>query len=67
MCSLSLADLHASALGALEVLASEFELKSALKDFDPWFEGLRRLPGSVVTDTLLKSLGEPQRVMLHLD
>jgi hypothetical protein len=50
--------------GAVDLVATEFCTRETIDNFAARLEELRLIPGFVMTDTRLRSLGEPQRVFL---
>lgn len=55
---------HTIAIGALELVATEFRIRGTIEQFAARIEELRLIPGFVMTDIRLRSLGEPQRVFI---
>jgi hypothetical protein len=60
----SLHVVHTVAIGAVDLVAGEFHIRGTIDDFATKLEELRLIPGFVMTDIRLRSLGEPQRVFI---
>lgn len=52
------------AIGAPDLVATEFHIRGTIENFAARIEELRLIPGFVMTDIRLRSLGEPQRVFI---
>ncbi len=58
---------HTIAIGAVDLVATEFHIRGTIDDFTSRLQELRLIPGFVMTDIRLRSLGEPQRMFItHL-
>ncbi|MGE3979470.1 MAG: hypothetical protein AB7F94_18085, partial [Nitrospira sp.] len=55
---------HTVAIGALNLVASEFRIRGTIDNFAARLDELGLIPGFVMTDIRLQSLGEPQRVFI---
>ena len=55
---------HSVAIGAVDLIAEQFHLASTVEDFGIRLEELKLIPGFVMVDIRLRSLGEPQRVFI---
>jgi hypothetical protein len=66
LCALSYKTVHECLLGTFTVLVEELKLRAALEPFDEQREQLRRIPGWVLADEKLKSLGEPSRFRIEI-
>ncbi len=55
---------HTVAIGALDLVAGAFHIRGTIDDFAARIEELKLIPGFVMTDIRLRSLGEPQRVFI---
>ncbi len=55
---------HTIAIGAVDLVATEFHIRGTIDDFTSRLQELRLIPGFVMTDIRLRSLGEPQRVFI---
>jgi len=64
LCANALHVVHTVAVGALDLVATEFRIRGTIDDFAARLEELRLIPGFVMTDIRLRSLGEPQRVFI---
>lgn len=56
---------HSVAVGAVDLMADQFRLRETIDDFAIRLEELRLIPGFVMTDIRLRSLGEAQRVFIR--
>jgi len=55
---------HTVGIGAVDLVATEFHIRDTIDNFAARLEELRLIPGFVMTDIRLRSLGEPQRVFI---
>jgi hypothetical protein len=55
---------HTVAIGVVDLVAAEFHIRGTIDDFAARLEELRLIPGFVMIDIRLRSLGEPQRVFI---
>lgn len=67
LCALSYRTIHECLLGTFTILVEELKLKAALESFHEQREQLRLIPVWVLTDEVLKSLGEPSRFTLEIN
>lgn len=64
MSSNALNVVHSIAIGMVVLLAEEFHLQATIEDFGIRLEELKLIPGFVMVDIRLRSVGEPQRVRI---
>ena len=55
---------HTIAIGPLELIATELRVRQSIENFAVRLEDLRLIPGLVLADVRLQSVGEPQRVFI---
>ena len=55
---------HSIATGMVGVMAAQFHLQALVEDFGIRLEELEIIPGLVLADIRLQSIGEPQRVFI---
>ena len=55
---------HTIAIGSLELIATELRVRQSIESFAVRLEDLRLIPGLVLADVRLQSVGEPQRVFI---
>lgn len=55
---------HTVAIGSLELIATELRVRQTIENFAVRIEDLRLIPGLVLADVRLQSIGEPQRVFV---
>ncbi len=55
---------HTVAIGAVDLVADQFHIREIIDDFAARLEELRLIPGFVMFDIRLRSLGEAQRVFI---
>lgn len=60
----SLNVVHSVATGMVDLIATQFHLQATIEDFGIRLEELKLIPGLVMTDIRLRSIGEPQRVLI---
>ena len=56
---------HTVAIGALDLVATELRIRDTIEDFAIRLEDLRLIPGFVLADVSVRSVGEPQRVFIN--
>lgn len=64
LCANALSVVHAVAVGAVELIATELRIRETIENFTDRLSELLLIPGFVMTDARLRSVGEPQRVFL---
>jgi hypothetical protein len=64
LCASALKDVHTVAMGAVVLMADQFHCRETIEDFAIRLAELELIPGFVMTDIRLRSLGEPQRVFI---
>jgi hypothetical protein len=55
---------HTITIGSLELIATELRVRQSIENFAVRLEDLRLIPGLVLADIRLQSVGEPQRVFI---
>jgi hypothetical protein len=55
---------HTVAMRSLELIATELRARESIEDFAVRLEDLGLIPGLVLADIRLQSVGEPQRVFI---